>query len=130
MNEGNEGIEGVEAQISTKYSMEHCFFGSKIPRIGKMTTVSDEQASFGEALWSDDLRPFFLHFVGDLVKTVSILLSLALFWEIVRFLRVKGYPDEYVGLLEKTHFAFMWIALLVLGGNFVTKVASLWRKKK
>jgi len=90
-----------------------------------------ENESFWQQLWKEDLRSFFKHFLSDFVKTVSILTALYLFWEIVAWLRFRGYPDDLCQNLEKTHFAFMWIALLSTGVNFVLRqVVVIWKNKR
>jgi len=89
-----------------------------------------EQERFLSELWEGELRPFLLHFVSDLVKTLCILAALYVFWEAIALLRFRGYPDGLCQRLEKTHFAFMWIALCITSGNFVLKQAfAIWRKK-
>jgi hypothetical protein len=88
-----------------------------------------ENESFLCELWDDQLRPFFLHFIPDFVKSLSILAGLYVFWEAIALLRFRGYPDDLCQSLEKTHFAFMWIALSVTSLNFVLKqVFALWKK--
>jgi hypothetical protein len=63
------------------------------------------------------------------VKTLSILLALYLFWEVLALLHLRGYPPNLLDVLEKTHFVFMFAALCVLGLNFVAKqVVGLWQK--
>jgi hypothetical protein len=100
-------------------------FGS---RIQGNSIMGDEY--FPSELWERELRPWFLHFVSDLVKTLSILSALYLFWEAIALLRFRGYPPDLCQSLEKTHFAFMWVALCVTSANFVLKqVFALWRKK-
>jgi hypothetical protein len=89
-----------------------------------------EDESFPSELWAD-IRPWLRHFLTDLVKTLGILAALYLFWEAIALLRFRGYPDELCQSLEKTHFAFMWIALCVTSGNFVLKqVFELWPRKQ
>jgi hypothetical protein len=88
------------------------------------------QNGFFKTLWGDDLREFFLHLLGDAIKTIGILLFLLLFWEVIRLLKLRGYPQEYTDVLEKVHFPFMLISLAMLGTNFATKQArALWRTK-
>jgi hypothetical protein len=90
-----------------------------------------KDTSFSSELWEEELRPWLLHFVPDLIKTLSILAALYIFWEAIALLRFRGYPDDLCQRLEKTHFAFMWVALCVTSGNFVAKqVVAIWRKKK
>ena len=85
---------------------------------------------FLSEIWKTELRPWFLHFGSDLAKTLSILAALYLFWEAIALLRFRGYPPDLCQSLEKTHFAFMWVALCVTSANFVLKqVFALWRKK-
>jgi len=89
-----------------------------------------ESGSFLAELWEVELRPWLLHFASDLVKTLSILAALYVFWEAIALLRFRGYPDALCQRLEKTHFAFMWTALCVTSANFVLKqVVAIWRKK-
>lgn len=86
--------------------------------------------SFPTELWEEELRPWFLHLAGDLVKTLSILAALYIFWEAINLLRIRGYPDNLLAQLEKVHFSFMWIALVSTSANFVVKQGvGLWRKK-
>jgi hypothetical protein len=90
-----------------------------------------QKKAFFVELWQDDLRHFFLHLLGDGAKTLSILMLLYLFWEVLSWLRYRGYPDDLLRNLEKTHFAFMWIALSTTSTNFVIKQGVvLWRKDK
>jgi len=90
-----------------------------------------QNESFWRELWKEDLRSFFKHILSDFVKTLSILAILYLYWEIVAWLRFRGYPDDLCQKLEKTHFAFMWIALLTTGANFVAKQGVvLWKNKR
>lgn len=87
-------------------------------------------ASFPSELWNRELRPWLLHFVSDLMKTLSILFALYVFWESIALLRFRGYPDALCQRLEKTHFAFMWVALCVTSANFVIKQAlAIWKNK-
>ena len=90
-----------------------------------------EKHFFFFELWSRDLREYSLHFASDLYKTICSLAGLLVFWEGIQFLKWRGYPAESLGILEKTHFAFMWASLVVTSGNFVLKqLVSLWPKKK
>jgi hypothetical protein len=90
-----------------------------------------EHKWFWQQLWNEDLRSFFMSFLSDFVKTLSILAALYLFWEVVAWLRFRGYPDDLCQKLEKTHFAFMWIALLSTGVNFVLRqVVVIWNNKR
>ncbi len=90
-----------------------------------------EDESFSSRVWEGDLKPWFLHFVSDFVKTLSILAALYVFWEAIALLRFRGYPDGLCQNLEKTHFAFMWVALCVTSANFVFKqVFAIWPKKE
>jgi len=86
---------------------------------------------FFSELWVQELRPWFLHLLSDFVKTLSILGVLYVIWEVVNLLRIRGYPPDLLSNIEKTHFAFMWIALVSTSFNFVIKqVIVLWRKRK
>lgn len=86
--------------------------------------------SFLSDLWERELRPWFLHFLSDFVKTLSILVALYVFWEAIALLRFRGYPNSLCQSLEKTHFAFMWAALVVTSVNFILKQAvAIWKKK-
>lgn len=90
----------------------------------------DDDTSFWSELWEQELRPWFLHLVADSTKTLSILAVLYVFWEAIALLRFRGYPDDLLARLERTHFAFMWTALTVTSANFVLKqVVAIWRKK-
>jgi len=90
-----------------------------------------EDESFWREVWTEDLRSFVKHFLSDFVKTLSILAALYLFWEVVAWLRFRGYPDDLCQKLEKTHFAFMWIALVVTGVNFVLRqVVGIWNNNR
>ena len=92
--------------------------------------MDEDGRPFLSQLWQGDLRPWFLHFLSDSIKTLSILAGLYVFWEAIALLRFRGYPDDLLANLEKMHFAFMWIALAVTSANFVLKqVVALWRKK-
>lgn len=103
------------------------FLNQRNPRMAELEEA--EHQSFGNELWADELRPFFLHFTSDFIRTSVILIGLYLFWEIIRILRLRGYPDELLGYLEKAHFASMFAALCVTGINFVIKqIVILWRK--
>jgi hypothetical protein len=82
------------------------------------------KGSFWVELWHRDLREFCLHFIGDVVKTLSILVSLEVFWEAIRLLKVRGYPEDFLRNLEKVHFAFMWMAIAVLGVAFVLQLVD------
>jgi hypothetical protein len=87
--------------------------------------------TFLSELWEGELRPWFLHFLSDFIRTISILAALYVFWEAIALLRFRGYPDSLCQRLEKTHFAFMWIALCATSANFVLKqVFAIWGKKK
>jgi hypothetical protein len=89
-----------------------------------------EREPFVTELWSGDLRRFFLHFVGDSVKTACILAGLYLFWELIALLRLSGYPTDLLDRLEKAHFVFMYLTLCVTGVNFLLKQTfEIWRKK-
>jgi len=89
----------------------------------------DTEKAFRLELWDAELRPWFLHVIPDAIKSVSILGVLLLFWEGVALLRFLGYPDDLLQRLEKTHFFFIWIALVAISINFVLKlVISTWRK--
>ena len=86
--------------------------------------------SFGEELWSE-LRPWCLHVCADAIRSASIILLLYLFWEVITLLRLRGYPPDSLSMLERTHFCFMWVALVILGGSFVGQAfITLWRKKR
>lgn len=88
-------------------------------------------ASFWSELWHQDLRAWFKHFLSDLIKTLSVLAGLYLFWEAIAWFRFRGYPDELCQRLEKTHFAFTWMTLCVISGNFILKqTVALWKKKR
>ncbi len=88
-------------------------------------------ASFWSELWDEDLRIWFKHFLSDFCKTISILAALYVFWEAIALLRFRGYPTDSLEKLEKTHFAFMWIALCLVSASFVLKqVVGYGRNKK
>jgi len=90
-------------------------------------TVQEAQERFWSEIWQDWFRPL----AKDCLKTSSILAVLYLFWEILTWMRFRGYPDEYLQPLEKTHFVFMYCALLVIGSSFVLKlVVSTWSNKR
>jgi hypothetical protein len=86
--------------------------------------------TFGTRLWKEELEDFLVHIAGDFVKTFCVLAVLSLFWAAVRLLKALGYPDNLLDALEKTHFAFMYMALLVLGVSFVAKLAFSLKGKK
>ncbi len=89
-----------------------------------------EDQPFLSELWGRELRRWFLHVLSDFYKTLSILAALYVFWEAIALLGFRGYPDDLCQRLEKTHFAFMWVALCVTSANFVLKqVFAIWRKK-
>ncbi len=88
-------------------------------------------AGFWSKLWKRDLEEWFGHFLSDLVKTLSTLAALYVFWEGIAWLRFRGYPDDLCQQLEKTHFAFTWASLCIIGASFILKqVVSLWKKKR
>jgi hypothetical protein len=88
----------------------------------------DDESFFPE-MWHRDLRSWFQHFISDFVKTFAILAGLYLFWEVIAWLRYRGYPDNLCQQLEKAHFAFMFSALCITGSNFVIKqLFGLWKR--
>lgn len=83
-----------------------------------------------DGFWSNLWNAWFRQLSADCIKTASILGVLYLYWEALVWLRFRGYPAEHIERLESVHFNFMWAALVVLGANFVIKLAiSLWREK-
>ena len=81
--------------------------------------------------WSEMWEEWFRMLAQECLKTFSILAVLYAFWEVIALMRFSGYPPEYLDPLEKTHFAFMFVSLMVLGVNFVLKlVISTWSLKK
>jgi hypothetical protein len=86
--------------------------------------------TFWTRLWKEELEDFLVHITGDFVETFCILAVLLLFWAAVRLLKALGYADDLLDALEKTHFAFMYRALLVLGFSFVAKLAFSLKKRK
>ncbi len=81
---------------------------------------------FWSEMWEDWFRPL----SKDCLKTFSILAVLYVFWEVLTLMRFRGYPDVYLQPLEKAHFVFMWVSLVVIGGSFVIKlIISTWRNK-
>jgi hypothetical protein len=100
-------------------------------KAGLRANYSMEDESLLFEIWQEGLRPWFLHLVIDLVKTLSILTVLYICWEAIALLRFRGYPDDLCKNLEKTHFVFMWTALSITSANFVLKqVVSLWKTKR
>ena len=98
--------------------------------MGRIIPGIVEREAFLSEVWVEGLRPWFLHFLIDLVKTLSILAALYIFWEAIALLRFRGYPNNLCEYLEKMHFAFMWAALCVTSSNFLLKqVVAIWRKK-
>ena len=81
--------------------------------------------------WSEMWEEWFRPLSKDVLKTLSILAVLFVLWRVVALMRWAGYPDVYATTFEKTHFVFMWISLVILGGNFVAKqLFGLWTRPK
>ena len=95
-------------------------------------TLSPEVVfAMADGFWSELWEEWFRDFFKDAIKTLSILAFLYLVWEGIALLRLGGYPAAYLDVFEKTHFAFMWAAMVVNCGNFVIKqMVGLWPKKR
>jgi hypothetical protein len=80
--------------------------------------------------WSEMWEEWFRPLSKDCLRTFSVLAVLYVFWEVISLMRYRGYPDTYIQPLEKTHFAFMYASLLVIGASFVFKLAATqWRSR-
>ena len=88
--------------------------------------------SFFAEIWTGHggVRPFLIHFVSDLIKTVCLLAGLWLFWETISFLRFRHYPEEYLSILEKIHFVATVCILTVTSITFVVSQVAAWFKLK
>lgn len=86
------------------------------------------KSGFWIGIWQPGLREFLQHFLVDIVKTLSILAWLAIFWGAIRLLTFLGYPQDNLQKLDLVHFVFTWLVLVVISIDFVVKlVVSLWK---
>lgn len=96
-------------------------------------TGSMDDEHFLRQIWSGhgSVKFFLVHFISDLIKSFCLLAGLWLFWESISFLRFRHYPDDYLRLLEKLHFAATFCILTVTSIAFlVSQVASWFAGKK
>ncbi len=90
-----------------------------------------QSKGFFNTLWDRDLKEFLGNLLADLVKSISVLLSLATFQVMVALLRWVGMHAEYLNPLERVDFTLMYAAMWVVGLSFIGKlVAALWRQKR
>jgi hypothetical protein len=95
-----------------------------------MRRDSSAERGFWAKLWSLDLEEFVRHIIADIVYTVSVLVGLEIFWELIQFLKFRGYPPENLAKLETVHFVFVYLSLLAISIAFICKlVASLWKNR-
>jgi hypothetical protein len=84
---------------------------------------------FWVSIWQR-LRVFLEHFVLDVAMTLFILAGLAVFWGAIKLLAVTGYPVDSLQQLERIHFIFTWVVLVVISVDFVAKLSvSLWKNQ-
>jgi hypothetical protein len=87
--------------------------------------------AMADHFWSEIWEEWFRPLAKECLKTFSILAVLYAVWEVIALMRFSGYPEDYLESIEKVHFAFMYVSLLVLGSNFVIKlVISTWSVKQ
>ena len=78
--------------------------------------MNDPDKPFWKRLWEDELREFTIHWLGDLLKAVLVLLGLAVFFGFLKLLKRIGYDIADLHVLDKIHFwgAATAISILIL----------------
>jgi hypothetical protein len=77
-----------------------------------------------DSVWNHSVVRFARSVFKDLVRFVIILLSLEVFWMILRRMELSGYPSDQLDYFEKVHFCTSLIAFVMFSLVFLIKLAA------